>query len=99
MREGTEVGRTVGGVTSIEGQLVNSRACHCELFTHVFTRGLSFHHSGVNSSRARVRRWSSRKKTRVAATRLACTAVILDSSETTSGPVCNGGALKMYSYI
>ena len=25
-REGTKVGRTVGGVTSIEGQLLNSRA-------------------------------------------------------------------------
>ena len=34
----------VGGVTSIEGQLVNSRApdiANSDLFTRVFTRGLS----------------------------------------------------------
>ena len=36
------------------------------------------------------------EQTCIAATRLAWTAVILNSSETTSGPLPNGRALKMY---
>jgi len=36
-------------------------------------------------------------QTRIAATRLAWTAVILNSCETTSGPLSNGRALKMCS--
>ena len=43
MREGTKVGRTVAGVKSIEGQLVNSREpdITSDSFTYVFMRCLS----------------------------------------------------------
>ena len=34
MREGTKVGRTVGGVTSIEGRLVNFRAPDKAIYLH-----------------------------------------------------------------
>jgi len=38
MREGTEVGRTVGGMTSIKGQLVNSRASDIAIYLHIYLR-------------------------------------------------------------
>ena len=78
MREGTKVGRTVGVVTAIEEQLVNSRAPEIAIYFRTYLC--------ANSLRERVRYWSSRKKKPIAATRLAWTAVILNSSET-SGPV------------
>ena len=85
--EGTKVDRTVSGVTSIEGQLVNSRALDIAIYLRTYLR--------ANSLRACARLWSS---TRIAATRLAWTTVILNSSETTSGPLSNGRALKISVY-
>ena len=64
-------------MTAIE-ELVNSRAPEIAIYFRTYLC--------ANSLRERVRCWSSRKKTHIAATRLAWTAVILNSSET-SGPV------------
>ena len=36
MREGTEVGRTVGEMTSIKGQLVNSRAFDIVIYLRMY---------------------------------------------------------------
>ena len=47
--------------------------------------------------RADARAFGTGPQTRIAATRLAWTVVILNSCETTSGPLSNGRALKMYS--
>ena len=38
MREGTKVGKTVGGVTSIKGQLVNSRALDIVIYLCTYLR-------------------------------------------------------------
>ena len=42
-----KVGRTVGGVTSVEGQLVNSQAPDIAIYFYPH----DLHHSGVNSLR------------------------------------------------
>ena len=94
-REGTKVDRTAGGVTSLEGQLVTSRAPEIAIYLRTYLRA-SFHRSGVNSLRAHSALVLREQTARIAATRLVWTVVILNSSET-SGPLSNGRALKMYS--
>ena len=48
-------------MTSIEGQLVNSQACHRELLPTYLPVALAFI-TAASTVHARVRRWSSRKK-------------------------------------
>ena len=79
-------------MTSLEGQLSSARTS--DLFMHVYSRA-SFHRSSVNSFRARFV-LVLHEQTHIAVTRLVCTAVILDSSETRR-PLSNGRTLKMYS--
>ena len=76
MREGTKIGRTAGGVTSLEGQLLSTRT------SDLFMRA-SFHCSGINSLHAHSM-LVLHEQTRIAATRLVWTAVILHSNETSS---------------
>ena len=59
-----KVGRTLGGVTSLQKDNWCSPELRIQsiLFTHVFTHGLSFHRSGVNSLHACIRCWFSRNK-------------------------------------
>ena len=54
MRESTEVGRTVAGLTSIEGQLVKSRAPDIAIYLRTYLCA-AFRCSGVNSLRVRIR--------------------------------------------
>ena len=93
MREGTTVGRTAGGVTSLEGQLMNSQAPEIAVYLHMYLPA-SFHRSGINSLCARSA-LVLHEQTHIAATILVWTAVILNNSET-SGPLSNCRALKMY---
>ena len=76
---------TEGGVTKLD-ELLN--AWSSDLFTHAFTWILSSQRLHVRSTLVLY------EQTRTAATRLVL-AVLLNSSETTSGPVSNGKALKM----
>ena len=48
MREGIKVDRTAGGITSLEGQLVNSRVPEIAIYLHMYLHA-SFHRSGINS--------------------------------------------------
>ena len=60
-----KVGRTEGGVTSIEGQVVNSRAPDVAIYLRTYLRAaLAFIKAPLNGLRARVRRWSSRDNSR-----------------------------------
>ena len=83
----TNIGRTAGRATSLEGQLPS--AWTSNLFMHVFARIL--HRSGINSLRTRSVQVLN-EQTCIVATRLVWTAVILNSSETS-----HGRTLKMYS--
>jgi len=78
--ECTEVGGTVGGVASIEGQLVNSWVPDSDLFT------AAFHRSGVYGLHAHGWCWSSKKNPR------SCNQTC---SATTSRLLFNGRVLKM----
>ena len=51
-REGTKIGRIVGGVASLEGQLVNSRAHEIAIYAHKLFM-VFFHRSGIKSLCAR----------------------------------------------
>ena len=87
-REGTKVGRTAGGMTSLGRQLVNSRAPEITIYLRTYWRA-SFHCSGVNSLHMRSA-LVLHKQTR------------LDSGDSqysseTSGPISNGGGLKRSS--
>ena len=61
MREGTKAGRTVRGLTSLEGKMVNSRVPDIAMYLHTYLR-TAFHDSGIDSLRARIWNWFSRKK-------------------------------------
>ena len=73
---------------------MNSRAPEIAIYLRTYLRA-SFHRSGVNSLRERSA-LVLHEQTRIAATRLVLTAVILNSIEA-SGPISNGRALKMHS--
>ena len=79
------VGRTAGGVRSLEGQMVNFQRLN---YARIYAR-----RCGVNSLRARSA-LVLYEQTRISATRLVWTAVILNSSET-GRPPSNGRALNV----
>ena len=83
MREGTKVGRKTGGVTSLEG---TSREPELAIYLCTYLR-TSFHCIGTNNLRS-CSALTLHEQTRIAATKLLLTAVILSSSET-SGPLSN----------
>ena len=93
MREGTKVGRTAGVATALGRQLSN--ACmNYQFIFHTYLH-VSFHHSGINSLRVGSA-LVLHEQTRIAATTLVWTVVILNSSAT-SGPLSNGRTLKIIS--
>ena len=77
-------------MTSLVTQLVNSRAPEIVIYVRTYLR------SGVKQL-TRTFTQVLHEQTRIAATRLVLTAVILNSTEA-SGPISNGRALKMYMY-
>ena len=79
-------------MTSLVTQLVNSRAPEIAIYLRTYLR-TSFRRK---TTYARVSYWSLHEQTRIAATRLVLTAVILNSIED-SGPISNGRTHKMYS--
>ena len=81
-------------MTSLGRQLVNSRTPEIAIYLRTYLRA-SFHRRGVNNLRERSA-LVLLERTRIAATTIALTAVILNSIEA-SGPISNGRALKMYS--
>ena len=95
-REGTIVGWTACGVTSLGRQLVNSRAPEIAIYLCMYLR-VSFHRSSVNSLPTHAcSTLVLHEQTCIAATRLLWMVVILNSSES-SVPISNSRALEMYS--
>ena len=76
-------------MTSLVTQLVNSRAPEIAIYVRTYLG------SGVKQLTCTFAQ-VFHEQTRIAATRLVLTAVILNSTEA-SGPISNGRALKMYS--
>ena len=70
---------------------MNFRVPDKAIYLHTYLRA-AFHRAA-----AYINSFGTGPQTRIAATRLAWTAVILNSCETTSGPLSNGRALKMYN--
>ena len=73
---------------------MNSRAPDVAIYLHTYLRASSQRREQFTRAHSAL---ILKEQTRIAATSLAWTTVILNSSETTSGPLSNGRALKMYS--
>ena len=90
------IGRPAGGVRSLEGQMMNSRAPEIKIYLRTYLCA-PFQRCGVNSSRARSA-LVVHEQINIVATRLVWTAVIprviLNSSET-SGRLSNGRTLNV----